>query len=160
MAMGKGVMQLDGVEFRDFGRTTNAPLSATNPIARYAVHFHLCGDGGSQSRVENCFIHDTATKSKWRFGIVIHGTNGVTVRNNKISNKCGSGIYLEDGTETGNIIEGNIIEDIYDRSLNDWQPFPARPDAVEGGMAGNGVYLKHPANRVRGNTCLLYTSDA
>jgi parallel beta-helix repeat protein len=150
--MSHGVMQLRGVEIRDMGRTTNALISATNPLARYACHWHLAGDQPN-SFIEDCVVHDTvAARSPYRFGIVIHGTNSVTCRNNVVRNKAGSGIYLEDGDELDNLIEGNLVEDIWDRNLNDWQPFPPRPDTVEGGMSGNGIYTKNPWNRIRGNT--------
>lgn len=148
-----GTAELDGVEVRDFGRTTNAKLDATaNPIARYAVHWHLAGDASRGSRIENCLVHDTAPRSNRRHGIVVHGSNGVTVRNNIVRNKCGSGIYLEDATEVDCVIEGNTVEDIWDINLGDWTLFPKQAGSVEGGMSGSGVYVSNPRNRVRNNT--------
>lgn len=140
-----GDMQLDGVEIRDFGRTTISPLGPSNPIARYACHFHLAGDRPN-SRVENCLIHDTANPSPFRYGITVHATNYVTVRNNHIHHKGGAGIYVEDGTEHDCLIEGNIIEDIHGTG--------GRPDsrANERGFIGAGFYSASGANFVRNNT--------
>ena len=152
MAHETGVMELDGVEIRDMGRPTTAAFSATNPIARYACHFHLCGDAGYQSRVENCLIHDTVPR---RYGITVHGTNGVTVRNNTIRNKSGSGIFFEDGTERDNLCEGNLIEDITGTS-GIWSNLPPRADArglflEDGAFGGYGIASHGPLNRLRNN---------
>lgn len=159
MAMNGGTMELDGVEFRDFGRTKIDPLNTTtNLIARYPVHWHLCGDAGYQSRVENCWIHDTVQPSVWRHGIVVHGTNGLTVRGNTIQNRGGTGIFCEDGTETSNLIENNIVEDIRNyNGLNSATTISPRP--VERptwkndfGFEGSGIWLRGTRNIVRNNT--------
>ena len=159
MAMDTGMMELDGVEFRDFGRTKISLLNTTtNLIARYPVHFHLCGDGGYQSRVENCLVWDTVQPSVWRHGIVIHGTNGLMCRNNTIRNKGGTGIFTENGTETDNLIEGNVIEDIRNyngmNSATMTSPRPVERPTYNNdlGFEGSGIWLRGTRNIVRNNT--------
>lgn len=140
-----GTAQLDSVEIRDLGRTTLDPLGDTNQVGRYAVHIHLAGDKGYSSYVKNSLIYDTLP-SVWRHGIAIHGTHGVTVANNTIRNKAGSGIYLEDGTERDNVIEGNLIEDIVGVS--------SRADSrgmKDLGFEGAGIWMRGPDNHVRNN---------
>lgn len=157
MAMGEGSLQLVGsnVNVVDMGRTTISPISASNPIGRYAVHLHLCGDGGVNSRIEGINVYDTVSPSIWRFGIVVHGTNRATVRNNWVREKGGAGIYLEDGTETDNVIEGNLCE--YIRSLdglNSWTAGSHKPTerpVTDRGWEGSGIYLRGHKNFVRNN---------
>lgn len=152
-----GTAEIDGVEFRDLGRTTISQLSATNPIGRYALHFHLAGDNGRTSRVENCLIHDTVAPSIWRHGLVIHGTNGLLVRGNTIRNKGGTGIFTEDGTERDNVIEGNEVEYIRNyNGINSHSTVSPRP--VERplykndfGFEGAGYWFRGPLNIVRSN---------
>lgn len=42
-------------------------------------------------------------------GITIHGAQGLYVGNNVVYDTFGHAIYLEDGTEMGNTIEGNLV---------------------------------------------------
>lgn len=141
-----GQAELDGVEIRDFGRTTTAYMGTSNPKARYACHWHLAGSNSAGARIENCHIHDTTEKSKWRYGIVVHGSHGVLVRSNTIHNKGGAGIYLEDGSERDNLIEGNIIRDITGTG-------EVRMDRrAEGpGSIGCGILAAGGWNRIIGN---------
>jgi parallel beta-helix repeat protein len=143
--MSHGVMQLDGVEIRDFGRTRIEPLDpVNNPIARYACHWHLAGEQPT-SFVRNCVIHDTVPG--FRHGIVLHGTNGVRVENNAIRNKSGAGIYLEDGTERNNLIVGNVCEDI----ASGGGRADAREWNNERGHEGAGIWIHSGGNEIRGN---------
>lgn len=152
--MCQGDMELDGVEIRDFGRTTNDPLDpVSNPIARYACHWHQAGDRPT-SRVENCTIWDNETTPNHRYGIVVHGTNYVTVRSNFVHHKAGCGIYVEDGSEHDNLFDGNTVEDIYGTGQ--------RPDAngSDKGRIGCGFYLTNGWNRVINNTTRRDTGRA
>lgn len=150
-----GNAELDGVEFRDWGRSKVEKFSATNPIARYPVHFHLCGDRPN-SYVKNCVIHDTVSPSQWRHGIVVHGTHRVTVTGNHIHHKAGAGIYFEDGTETDNLCENNLIEDMIG-SNGDYTEVPERAsvrgyNTEDHGFEGSGVWSRGPRNRIKNNT--------
>lgn len=158
-----GDMVLDGVEIRDFGRTKIAKLNTSpggasdNFIARYACHFHEAGNRPN-SRVENCLIHDTVVPSIYRHGIVLHGTNQVTIRGNTIQEKGGTGIFTEDGTETDNIIEDNVIEDIRSSygtattTTTPQRPVDRPTYWNDFGFEGAAIWLRGPLNIVRNNT--------
>ena len=147
-----GDAQLTGVEIRDFGRTQLGRLSDENPIARYACHWHLAGDRPN-SFIRNCRIFDTVPG--YRYGIVIHGTNGVQVTGNHVHHKAGAGILLEDGTERGNLIENNLVEDIIGTQMppNPEPDWPASREMLDGdwAFAGNGFALRSGGNIVRNN---------
>ncbi|MCA8949730.1 MAG: hypothetical protein KDE27_09520 [Planctomycetes bacterium] len=73
-------------------------------LGRYPVHFHLCGDMASTGpRIEDCAIHDCHNRC-----LVIHRTDGVRVANNVFYKTWGHAFFLEDGKETGNVIEHNL----------------------------------------------------
>ncbi|CAH1788932.1 unnamed protein product [Owenia fusiformis] len=72
-------------------------------LGRYPVHFHLNGEQ-SGSYVKGCAIHETFNRA-----INIHGTNNVHLEKNVIYNIKGGAVFLEDGIETGNLIENNLV---------------------------------------------------
>lgn len=141
--------QLRGVKIIDMGRTAIAPLSAANPIAVYACHWHKAGDC-PDSFIEDSEIYDTVPG--FRYGVTIHGANKIGCRRNHIHDKGGAGIYLEDGTERDNLIEDNLIEDIIGTS-GDWTRQGPRPDdrAGDGGFEGSAIWCRGPRNPLRRN---------
>lgn len=82
-------------EFRNVGQQSI--------IGRYPIHFHLNGVM-QQSYVEGNSIHDSHARI-----ITIHGVHYLRVLNN-VGYRClGHAIFLEDGIETYNVIENNLI---------------------------------------------------
>jgi hypothetical protein len=130
--------------FIGMGRTLNEAISATNIIGRYPLHCHhlhtpvhfegLVIDGGTEP-------HDR----KW--GIVIHATSYSTIKDCVVVNAMGAGIVTEDGSEWGNVFEGNTVIGVDGDG--------GRADAAvrQGGVAmqGSGIYLRGPGNIVRNN---------
>ncbi|EAR87205.2 IPT/TIG domain protein (macronuclear) [Tetrahymena thermophila SB210] len=72
-------------------------------IGRYPIHFHMVGDV-SGSVVEGNAIHDSFARA-----VTIHATHYLHVKNNVAFNNAGHNIFLEDGIETNNLIEYNLI---------------------------------------------------
>ncbi|OWF49746.1 Fibrocystin-L [Mizuhopecten yessoensis] len=70
---------------------------------RHPIHFHLNGDM-SKSYVRGTAIHDTFNRA-----LNIHATNNLLVENNVVYNVMGGAIFLEDGIETGNTIQNNLV---------------------------------------------------
>lgn len=95
MVMHDAEQHIDGAEFRNMGQE--------GEMGRYPIHWHLIRDGGEGQYVTNTSIHDTYNK-----GMTIHDTNNTWIENNVIYNTIGHGFYFEDGTETGNVLMGNI----------------------------------------------------
>ena len=85
---------IEGVAFRRFGQQ--------GTLGRYPVHFHLCGDANG-SKVSKSLIRESHQR-----GIVVHGSNGVTVEDNVAHDVFGHCFMLEDGFETSNTFARNL----------------------------------------------------
>ncbi|HTD35172.1 MAG TPA: G8 domain-containing protein, partial [Candidatus Elarobacter sp.] len=94
VVMEGGRLRADGVEFAGLGR--RATLGA------YPVHFHLAGDGGGSFVTGSSIVH-SANRC-----LTIHGTSGVRVERNVAFDTIGHCYFLEDGVETGNVLDGNL----------------------------------------------------
>jgi hypothetical protein len=69
----------------------------------YPIHFHMARQVPSSTFIKDSSIHDSMT----RFA-TIHGTQGVTLQRNVGFRSIGHGFYLEDGTETDNLLWTNL----------------------------------------------------
>ncbi|MGC4003834.1 MAG: hypothetical protein QM811_12195 [Pirellulales bacterium] len=82
-------------EFRHLGKQ--------DVLGRYSIHFHLCGDTMRGSSVVGASIWDS--HNRW---ITIHGTDAMVIRDCVGFKSIGHGYFLEDGTETNNILDHNV----------------------------------------------------
>jgi hypothetical protein len=82
-------------EFRHLGKK--------DTLGRYALHFHLCGDTMRGSYVVGASIWDS--HNRW---LTVHGTQYLVMRDNVGYKSVGHGYFLEDGTETHNILDRNL----------------------------------------------------
>jgi hypothetical protein len=82
-------------EFRHLGKR--------DVLGRYSMHFHLVGDTMRGSSVVGASIWDS--HNRW---ITIHGTDYLVVRDCVGYKSVGHGFYLEDGTETRNVLARNL----------------------------------------------------
>lgn len=87
----------------------------TNQIGRYAIHFHhLSGEVGGQANgyqytlTGNSVVQSLALHN-FKWGIAIHNSHYGLVNQNTVYNAMGAGIATEDGSETGNVIEKNMV---------------------------------------------------
>ena len=92
----------------------------TNQIARYAMHtHHVIGPMSPQANsyqftfvgnsVENLDsgAHDGFDFPKW--GITIHGSHFGLIQDNVIYNLAGAAVVTEEGSETGNVFDHNMV---------------------------------------------------
>ena len=86
---------LSYAEFRHLGKK--------DVLGKYAIHFHLCRDTMRGSSVVGCSIWDS--QNRW---VTIHGTDYLVVRDNVGYKSVGHGYFLEDGTETYNVLDRNL----------------------------------------------------
>lgn len=86
---------LSYAEFRHLGKK--------EILGKYALHFHMCRDTMRGSSVVGCSIWDS--HNRW---LTIHGTDYLVVRDNVGYKSVGHGYFLEDGTETYNVIDQNL----------------------------------------------------
>ena len=71
-------------------------------LGRYPIHFHLSGDVRG-SYVRGCAIHHSFNRA-----ITMHGVHNLVVRHNVVFYVRGNALFMEDGIETGNVIEYNL----------------------------------------------------
>jgi G8 domain len=90
----RGAARISGVEFRRMGQL--------GKLGRYPLHWHLNGPSPGDF-IKNSVIADTIQR-----GIVVHGTDGVTVENNVAHNTRGHSYVVENGTERDNVLRGNL----------------------------------------------------
>jgi len=86
------------------GRTKPEALSATNLVGRYPLHFHH--SMGARREVEGVVADGLDYRSKW--GIVVHGSSWVTIKNCVATKFGGAGFVTEDGSEVANQFVGNL----------------------------------------------------
>lgn len=86
---------LSYAEFRHLGKK--------EILGKYAIHFHLCRDTMRGSSVVGCSIWDS--HNRW---VTVHGTDYLVVRDNVGYKSIGHGYFLEDGTETYNVLDRNL----------------------------------------------------
>jgi hypothetical protein len=88
------------------GRIENAEFRYSGQpkiLGRYPIHFHLNSEV-YDSYVKGNSIHDSNARC-----ITIHGVSYLRVLNNVGYNANGHNIFLEDGIETNNIIQHNLM---------------------------------------------------
>ena len=89
-------------------------------LGRYAIHFHLIGQV-SKSFVKGNAIHNTFNRAT-----TIHGVHYLTVEDNVVYRCKGHNIFIEDGIETNNLIQNNlVISTLRSWSLLDTDSTPA-----------------------------------
>lgn len=127
-------VRISGVAFQDLGRTT-ALLAldstrtlddgslhiGTNQIGRYACHFHHCY--GPRENVisglpQYLFTHNAIVRSR-KWPVAIHGSHYGHVLSNVAYRYEGAGYVTEDGSETDNVIRGNIALQATGRAIDD-----------------------------------------
>lgn len=133
MIMPRGSGRFSGVELRRMGQA--------GILARYPVHWHLVRDGG-----EGSYIRHSAVTDSFNRCVTIHGTNHVVVYDVVGYANLGHCFFLEDGAETGNVLQHNL-------SLNTRRPAPQDvflpSDADYLGPAG--FWITHPGNDLLDN---------
>jgi hypothetical protein len=120
-------LEMRYVTFRDLGRTTTNPLDnttdnaqgvvthvGTNQIGRYPFHaHHLYGPtavhGVPQFSIIGNVVDGGTATHLWKWGIAIHDSHYGLIQDNAIYNVSGAGILFEDGSETGNVLDHNMV---------------------------------------------------
>lgn len=148
--VGRTVADLDGDGLPDYGK---------NQIARYPVHtHHLIGpqnpdNQGYQFQLIGNSVTNADSSSLTKWGITIHGSHYGLIADNTVHNLRGAGIVTEDGSETGNVIEGNFVGDITGRSVRSL--FDSNYN--DKGDIGDAFWFRGPNNIVRDNVAVNAT---
>ncbi|XP_072562121.1 PKHD1 like 1, tandem duplicate 1 [Paramormyrops kingsleyae] len=72
-------------------------------LGRSPIHWHLVGDVHQKSYIRGCSIHQAYNRA-----ISIQNTHNLLVEHNVIYDIMGGGFFIEDGIETGNILQYNL----------------------------------------------------
>jgi hypothetical protein len=115
-----------------------------NLRGRYPFHWHLVGDGKTQ------FIRNSAIVDSYNRCITVHGTDNTTVSNNVCYNHIGHGYFLEDGTEQGNTITGNL--GVLTVKPKEGEAILPTDNVTSPATAGPATFwISNPQNTVRNN---------
>ena len=149
---GSAQVSIRYAEFRDLGRTKPGPLNEANRIGRYSIHAHHLtgrpgGIGGHQYIIEG---NSVVGGLKW--GLTIHASHYGLVRGNVVYDVDGAGIATENGSEIGNVFEGNFVAKINgtDAKVKPWNGLGEQNEGDLGDQ-GDGFWFAGPMNTVRGN---------
>lgn len=141
MIMPNAMAQVEGVEFKRVGQRGR--------LRRYPFHWHMLSYSGSETLYDafgQYFKRNSINQSANR-GIVIHGTNGVVVKDNIVYDVRGHGIFTEDAVERRNVIDGNLV-------LHVRNPLPGYQlkEHETGDLGSSGFWISNPDNIVTNNT--------
>lgn len=104
MVMGEGsAAYVDGVEIRRGGQHF--------ALGRYPFHWHMLSYDPPTTLADatgQYFRNSVINQSRNR-GIVVHGTNGVLVKDNIVYDVRGHGVFTEDAVERRNTFDGNLV---------------------------------------------------
>jgi len=97
--------RFEGAEFKHMGQTFN--------IARYPIHYHMCGETDnpnfpSEYVPTRPYVKDNSIHHTFSRCLTIHGTSGVLAKNNFAYDTMGHCYFLEDGSEQRNDFESNV----------------------------------------------------
>lgn len=126
-------LRISGVEAVNMGQS--------GVLGRYPIHFHTTGPALNDLVRENS-VHDTFQRC-----IVLHGTQGLMVKDNVAFNSTGHCFFIEDGWETLNVLDHNLA--VYARPHN--LLVADNPD-LSGGPAM--FWVTHPSNYLRNNAAV------
>jgi len=93
MGMG-GTLRVEGIELHFMGQK--------GLMARYPMHWHMMGP------VDGQYFAGSSVWKSFNRCVTVHGTNNARVADNVCYDNLGHGYFLEDGSETGNLLEGNL----------------------------------------------------
>ncbi|PTA66865.1 G8 domain-containing protein [Deinococcus arcticus] len=132
MIMGQSTARIQGTEFTRVGQL--------NTLRRYPVHFHLLGSAPTS------YLRGSSVHASFNRCVVVHGTSDLRVTDNVTYDTLGHCLFLEDGDETGNVLQGNLVTRV------------KAPDAKQGqtplldsDKRPSGYWITNPANTVRNN---------
>ncbi|CAL1152744.1 unnamed protein product [Cladocopium goreaui] len=110
-------------------------------MARYPVHWHLAGDVKSRATLRNSSLHHNFQRC-----VTLHGTANAEVQQNVCYETFGHAFYLEDGIETGNVFEKNLVASIRPGGslCSDWQVASGPRSNLQ--LGPSGFWITNPNN--------------
>jgi cell migration-inducing and hyaluronan-binding protein len=129
MILGGATAHIEGIELFQMGQRAQ--------LARYPMHWHMAGDVTGQ------YFRNSSVWRTFNRCVTVHGSDNAVVQDNVCYDHTGHGYFLEDGAETGNLIEGN---------LGLTARIPAAADQLLASDARPATFwITNPDNTIRGN---------
>jgi cell migration-inducing and hyaluronan-binding protein len=129
MILGGATAHIEGVELYQMGQR--------GQLARYPMHWHMAGDVSGQ------YFRNSSVWRTFNRCVTVHGSDNAVVQNNVCYDHTGHGYFMEDGAETGNLIEGNL-------GLS--ARVPTGTDRLLGSDSRPATFwITNPDNTIRGN---------
>lgn len=143
MIMGtSSVVHLNGIEIRRGGQRAR--------LGRYPIHWHMLSYQGTETLADatgHYFRNSVVNRSTNR-GVVIHGTNGLLIKNNIIFDIEGHGVFTEDAVERRNTIDSNLVLKIRNPQVNPNLALKQHEVAERG---SSGFWISNPDNIISNN---------
>jgi hypothetical protein len=143
MFMSGGIAHIDGAQFRRMGQASH--------VGRYPIHWHLWSynsDGTVGNDTTGQYVRNSVVWGSSQRCMVIHATNGLTIKNNICYDIKGHAFFLEDAVERRNVFDGNLVLHVRapasaDKLLNN--------ELVDFRSGPSGFWLTNPDNTVKNN---------
>ncbi|MFC6661320.1 hypothetical protein [Deinococcus multiflagellatus] len=129
MVLRGGTLRASGVAFTGLGRAGHKGM--------YPVHFHRAG------LQAHSFVADSSFSEPFNRCLTLHGTQGARVEGNVTFGASGHCFFLEDGTETGNQLLGNLA--VQTRAT------PPGEAILDTDVLAAAFWITNPDNVLRGN---------
>ena len=136
-------VQISGVELRRMGQA--------GKFGRYPIHFHNLSydSSGKELGDVNYAVKNSVVWNSSQRCVVIHGSNGITLKDNICYDIKGHAIFMEDAVERRNVIEGNLVLKV--REPNKAQALLKHEIGASFGGTSSGFWIVNPDNTLRGN---------
>ena len=72
-------------------------------LGKYPIHMHMIGN------VHKSYVHGNAVHRTFNRAFTTHGVNYFKVTNNVAFDTMGHTFFIEDGVETNNVYDGNLV---------------------------------------------------
>jgi hypothetical protein len=151
----RSTVSIHFAQFQDLGRTRAIPLDqATNHIGRYPLHLHhLIGPVNPANTGYQFQVVGNAITDSLKWPVAVHGSHFGLIKQNVVyggPQLTGAGIAIEDGTETENLFEENLVANIRG-SINPRESGPSTANGTTPGSAAECFWANGFNNRFVGN---------
>ncbi|RZS92227.1 G8 domain-containing protein [Aquimarina brevivitae] len=133
---------IEGIEIKRAGQRGR--------LRRYPVHWHMLSYSGSQTLEDATgqYLKNSTINTSANRGVVVHGTNGLLIKNNIVFDVKGHAIFTEDAAERRTVFDGNLVLKV----RNPLPEFALKNHELRGHARGSsGFWISNPDNTTINN---------